>query len=245
MEILKQDKRPLYLKIKEHIENLIDQEIYEAGDKLPSETAFAKKLDVSRASLREALRVLEKEGKIIKSQGVGTFVSKPIPRFKKGIEELFSVTDTIKNEGFTPGTKDLEIENVKVDKQLAFKMNIDQNEDILKLQRVRTADDKPVVFCIDYLNTNLFPIKINEDFSHSLFDLLENKYKLKIKYAVTEIIPVTAKKKLMEKLEVKKNAAILLLEQMHYDEKERLFLYSKNYFRSDQFQFKVLRSRKQ
>ena len=65
MEILKQDKRPLYLKIKEHIENLIDQEIYEAGDKLPSETAFAKKLDVSRASLREALRVLEKEGKIL------------------------------------------------------------------------------------------------------------------------------------------------------------------------------------
>jgi GntR family transcriptional regulator len=244
LEILKQYKRPLYLKIKEHIENLIDQDIYEAGDKLPSETAFAKKLDVSRASLREALRVLEKEGKIIKSQGVGTFVAKPIPRFKRGIEELFSVTDTIKNEGFTPGTKGLEIKNVKVDKQLAFKMNIDQNEDILKLQRVRTADDKPVVFCIDYLNTNLFPIKINEDFSNSLFDLLENKYKLKIKYAVTEIIPVTAKKKLVEKLEVKKNAAILLLEQMHYDEQERLFLYSKNYFRSDQFQFKVLRSRK-
>jgi GntR family transcriptional regulator len=72
---------------------------------------------------------------------------------------------------------------------------------------------------------------------------LENKYNLKIKYAVTEIIPVTAKEKLMEKLNVKKNSPILLLEQMHFDDQERLFLYSKNYFRSDQFQFKVLRSR--
>ena len=243
MDILKQDKRPLYLKIKEHIENLIDQEIYEAGDKLPSETAFAKELDVSRASLREALRVLEKEGKIVKSQGVGTFVSKPIPRFKRGIEELFSVTDTIKNEGFTPGTRALEIETKKIDKHLALKMNIQENEKVLKLQRVRTADDKPVVFCIDYLNTNIFPIDVDDDFSQSLFNLLENKYDLKIKYAVTEIIPVTAKEKLMEKLNVKKYSPLLLLEQMHFDAQERLFLYSKNYFRSDQFQFKVLRTR--
>jgi GntR family transcriptional regulator len=72
---------------------------------------------------------------------------------------------------------------------------------------------------------------------------LENKYDLQIKYAVAEIIPVTAKDKLMEKLNVKKHSPILLLEQMHYDNQERLFLYSKNYFRSDQFQFKVLRSR--
>jgi len=243
LNILKQDKRPLYLKIKEHIENLIDQEVYEAGDKLPSETAFAKKLNVSRASLREALRVLEKEGKIIKSQGVGTFVSKPIPRFKRGIEELFSVTDTIKNEGFTPGTRGLKVEKVKLDKHFALKMNIKEDEDILKLQRIRTADDNPVVFCIDYLNTNIFPIDISDDFSNSLFELLENKYNLKIKYAVTEIIPVTAREELMDKLNVKKHSSILLLEQMHYDDQERLFLYSKNYFRSDQFQFKVLRSR--
>lgn len=247
MNFFKQDKRPLYLKIKEHIENLIDQEIYEAGDKLPSETSFAKELDVSRASLREALRVLEKEGKIIKSQGVGTFVSKPIPRFKKGIEELFSVTDTIKNEGFTPGTKGLKVAKEKADKRLALKMNLKanniENNKILKLQRIRTADDKPVVYCIDYLNSHLFPIEIEDDFSNSLFDLLENKYDLEIKYAVTEIIPVTANDFLMEKLDVKKHSPILLLEQMHYDKQERLFLYSKNYFRSDQFQFKVLRSR--
>ena len=243
MDYLKHDKRPLYLKIKEHIENLIDQEIYEAGDKLPSETAFAKELDVSRASLREALRVLEKEGKIVKSQGVGTFVSKPVPRFKRGIEELFSVTDTIRNEGFEPGTKGLRISEEKIEKNLALKMNVKKNSELLKLERIRTADDKAVVYCIDYLNTELFPIDIDEDFSQSLFDLLENKYDVQINYAVTEIVPVVAKEKLMKKLNVKKYSPILLLEQMHYDTEDNLFLYSKNYFRSDQFQFKVLRTR--
>lgn len=243
MDFIKQDKRPLYLKIKEHIENLIDQKIYEAGDKLPSETAFARKLDVSRASLREALRVLEKEGKIIKSQGVGTFVSKPIPCFKRGIEKLFSVTDTIKNEGFKPGTKGLEVFKKKAEKNLASRMKLKKNSEILKIERVRTADKKAVVYCIDYLNTDIFPVSEDDNFSGSLFALLEDKYGLEIKYAVTEIIPVTAREKLTEKLEVKKYSPILLLEQMHYDSYERPFLYSKNYFRSDQFQFKVLRSR--
>lgn len=166
-----------------------------------------------------------------------------MPRFKKGIEELFSVTDTIKNEGFTPGTDDLQISNEKIDKSLALNMKLEKGEEVLKLERVRTADKKPVVYCIDYLNTNFFPLNIDDDFSHSLFDLLENKYGLEIKYAVTEIVPVTANELLMKKLNVKKHTPILLLEQKHYDSQERLFLYSKNYFRSDQFQFRVLRRR--
>jgi len=191
-EILDHDKRPLYLKIKEHIINLISQEVYQPGDKLPSETTFAKELDVSRASLREALRVLEKEGRIIKKQGIGTFVSEPIPRFEKGIEELFSVTDTIKNEGFRPGTKGLEIKKIKADKTLALKMGIDPADEILKIKRIRTADEKSVVYCIDFLNTKDFPINVDDDFSGSLFDILENKYEISINYAVADIKPVSA-----------------------------------------------------
>jgi len=242
-EILDHDKRPLYLKIKEHVINLISQEVYKPGDKLPSETTFAKELDVSRASLREALRVLEKEGRIIKKQGIGTFVSEPIPRFEKGIEELFSVTDTIKNEGFKPGTKGLEIQKIKADKTLALKMGIDPADEILKIKRIRTADEKSVVYCIDFLNTKDFPINVDDDFSGSLFDILENKYEISINYAVADIKPVSADDLLVSKLDVKKHQPILLLEQFHYDKKDRMFLFSKNYFRSDQFQFQVLRKR--
>lgn len=231
------------MKIKEHIINLISNEVYEPGDKLPSETSFAKQLDVSRASLREALRVLEKEGRIIKKQGIGTFVAEAVPRFEKGIEELFSVTDTIKNEGFEPGTKGLNIEKITPDKAIALKMGIEESDQILKIQRVRTADNRPVVFCIDYLNITDYQIDIQDDFSSSLFDLLENNYNLSINYALTEIIPVSADEFLEEKLNVKKYMPLLLLKQLHYDNNDRIFLYSKNYFRSDQFQFKVVRKR--
>jgi GntR family transcriptional regulator len=243
IKILDHDKRPLYLKIKEHIIDLISNEVYEPGDKLPSETSFAEELDVSRASLREALRVLEKEGRIIKKQGIGTFVAEPIPRFERGIEELFSVTDTIKNEGFEPGTKGLDIKKIKADKAVALKMGLEESDQILKIERIRTADERPVVFCIDFLNIKDYPINIEDDFSSSLFDLLENKYNLTINYALTEIIPVAADEFLEEKLNIKKHLPLLLLKQLHYDDNDQIFLYSKNYFRSDQFQFKVVRKR--
>lgn len=193
--------------------------------------------------MREALRVLEKENRIIKKQGIGTFVAEPIPRFERGIEELFSVTDTIKYEGFEPGTKGLAVKKIKADKATALKMGLAESDQILKIERIRTADGKPVVFCIDFLNIKDYPIDAAGDFSGSLFELLENKYNLSINYALTEIIPVAADEFLEEKLNVKKDLPLLLLKQLHYDDNDQIFLYSKNYFRSDQFQFQLIRKR--
>ena len=60
-------------------------------------------LGVSRATLREALRVLEEEKVIIRKHGVGTFVN-PRPLFSSGIEQLSSVSSMIRDAGMEPGT---------------------------------------------------------------------------------------------------------------------------------------------
>lgn len=70
---------------------------------MPSEFDLAKQLGVSRATLREALRILEEENVITRRHGVGTFVN-PKPIFTSGIEQLYSVTDMIKQGGMEPGT---------------------------------------------------------------------------------------------------------------------------------------------
>jgi len=68
-------KRPLYLRIIDELTELIDA--LEPGDFLPSEPKLAKQLGVSRATLREAMRVFEGRGLIIRRQGVGTLVASP------------------------------------------------------------------------------------------------------------------------------------------------------------------------
>lgn len=245
MSFKNNDKRPLYLRIKEYIEGLIDDNTYQPGDKLPSENSLAKELEVSRASLREALRVLEEEGKIVKHQGIGTFVSEPTPRFKKGIEKLISVTDTIKNAGYKPGTRNLAVSEISPTDSLYDKIEegCEQSfEKVLRIERIRTADKVPVVYCLDHLLTeNISSNFVKNDFTGSLFSLLENKGDIVIDNAVTNIIPVNADKYVAEQLDIDEETALLLLEQYHYDQTGRMVLFSQNYFRSDQFQFKVVR----
>ena len=247
MPIINEDKRPLYLRIKEYLEKKINNGDYKPGDKLPSENKLSKSLEVSRASLREALRVLEEEGKIVKQQGIGTFVNKPTPKFKKGIEKLNSVTETIEKEGFQAGTEKLDIKEMKISESLKEKIHGVSNEEIdrvLRIERVRTADNIPVVYCIDhlilkYLDKNY----IQEYFESSLFEVLKNIYGINVKNAVTNIVAVTADKYVSSFLKIKKETPLLLLEQYHYDDKNRMVLFSQNYFRNDQFQFKVMRKR--
>lgn len=61
--------------IVEEIHNLIESENIQVGDKLPSERYLKEKLNVSRQSVREALRALELLGIIYVRRGEGTFLA--------------------------------------------------------------------------------------------------------------------------------------------------------------------------
>lgn len=64
----------IYQKIVEQIRGLIDEGKLKPGDRLPSERDLAEILGCSRASLREAFRVLEAEGVLVTKQGEGRFI---------------------------------------------------------------------------------------------------------------------------------------------------------------------------
>src|SRR5690606_36555064 len=99
---IKSDHRALYLQVIDRMKQDIASGVYKEKEKLPSEFELSKSLGVSRATLREALRLLEEDNVIVRRHGVGTFVnSKPV--FSSGIEELTSVSDMIRQAGMEPG----------------------------------------------------------------------------------------------------------------------------------------------
>ncbi len=81
--------------IVEAIEEMIIAENIQPGDKLPSENALAKRLEVSRTSVREAVRTLELQGRVTVQQGKGIFLAETVAgwfeRHQESIEELFDV----------------------------------------------------------------------------------------------------------------------------------------------------------
>jgi GntR family transcriptional regulator, transcriptional repressor for pyruvate dehydrogenase complex len=69
-------KHKVYEAVAEQIESLILEKL-KPGDKLPSERELAEMLQVSRSSIRDAIRGLELMGLVEPRQGAGTLVREP------------------------------------------------------------------------------------------------------------------------------------------------------------------------
>ncbi|GAA0332286.1 GntR family transcriptional regulator [Bacillus carboniphilus] len=238
---VKPDQRHLYLQVIDKLKQSIEEGTYKMKERLPSEFELSKQLGVSRATLREALRVLEEENVIVRRHGVGTFVnSKPI--LNSGIEQLNSVTGMIENAGLRPGTIFLNSSDIGSTEEDQRRFSLKNGEDLLMIERVRTADGEPIVYCLDKIPRSI----LSDSFTHnqdSIFKLLEQRANCKITYAVSEIEPIGYHEKISPILNCDPETALLLLKQLHYDENDRPVLYSVNYFRADAFRFQVVRRR--
>ncbi|WP_163971277.1 GntR family transcriptional regulator [Oceanobacillus halotolerans] len=238
---IKTDTRHLYLQVIDEIKRDIENDLYKENEKLPSEFQLSKKLGVSRATLREALRILEEENIVTRRHGVGTFVN-PKPIFSSGIEELTSVTYMIEQSGKKPGSQYLSTEILRPTEDDLKKFNPLKMDKVAKIERIRTANDEPVVFCIDKVPDGIIPLELvhKED---SLFKLMEVHARKYITYAVTYIEPIGYHDRIYDILNCSPDQPLLLLKQMHYTADDEPVLYSANYFRSDVFSFYVLRKR--
>ena len=122
-----------------------------------------------------------------------------------------------------------------------FQTDIDDN--VITIERVRTADNEPVVYCVDRVPANLLPKEFLSNQSVSIFSALEQTGNIRVAYAVTYIDPVGFHDEVSPILKCGPETALLVLKQLHYDENDRVVLYSKNYFRADKFSFHVVRKR--
>tara|TARA_R110002050_G_scaffold102857_2_gene211732 strand:- start:976 stop:1734 length:759 start_codon:yes stop_codon:yes gene_type:complete len=80
------------------LENMIIEGSLQPGEKLLPERELAKKFEVSRPSLREAVQKLEAKGLVTRKQGGGTFVTKAI--MKSFSDPLFDLMATSNESQF-------------------------------------------------------------------------------------------------------------------------------------------------
>lgn len=82
-------RKRLYEDVEDQLMDIIKQGKLKPGDKFPSETVLKEKLNVSRAILREAFRVLETRGIVESIQGGGRYLK--IPARKNSINKPINI----------------------------------------------------------------------------------------------------------------------------------------------------------
>jgi Transcriptional regulators len=210
------------------------------GQKLPTEAALGAEYNVSRPTVRGALKELEVLGLVRTQHGVGTFVTTP-PSVRSGIERMTSITDSIREAGKEPGMiyGRRTVRLVLPDE--SERMGVSNDTEVLELRRQITADGETVAYSYDLIPTSLFP----EDFdpstlTGSVFGYFESVLQIRPTLGVAELHAVESDH-VGWGPESKGRQLYVLLDQLQYDEDQRLIMYSRSYFIEGRYAFVVIR----
>lgn len=141
---------PLYYQLKEVLKQQIRAGHLAPHTAIPSEPELVAQYHVSRATVRQALTELVHEGLLYRQHGRGTFVCEPRVQ-QQTISELTSFTEELRRRGKTPGGTLIVSELVRGSQFVREQLRLTDEEQVVRLERVRTADGTPIAFEIDYL----------------------------------------------------------------------------------------------
>lgn len=227
---------PLYHQLKEIIEEKIGSSDWKTGDKILSENELRKMYNISRNTVQKALDELVQEGILQRQQGKGTFVSKP--KIEQPLTGFYSFSKVIANQGMEAKDVILDLEIKSAEYKIANKLQISQGEEVIALQRLRSANDEPVILETSYLPKSIVTELSREDLAKfSLYDLLEEKFGVIVIKAKETFEPVLIRPYEEEFLGVKAGTPGLLLDRIAYDKDGRIVEYCRSIVRGDRCRF--------
>ncbi len=226
----KQSPVPFYYQFKQGLLSAIKDGYFSQSEKLPTEAEFTELFEISRPTVRQALQELINEGYIVRKKAKGTFL-KDAGISSMFFRELQSFASEMAELGFKTKTEVIGCELVKRNYEDLASVFDEEDQEFLKLERLRSADDKKVVFCTSFLPAYLFPGELPDFTNESLYTILadSNHQVMRVERKFTA---VNATKKLVEYLELQPREALLKVFTKAYDEHGKIVEYSVAYYTS-------------
>ena len=148
--------KPAYQQIADDIRQRILDGVYQAGDKLPTESELMDEYGVSRIVIRGATTALQNEGLVDKRQGAGTFVREQRPLRKRISGDLYGKRPTsspMKRQTEAEGRRsewEYQTRRTAATKAVAERLGIEPGNDVVRTTYRFFADDEPVMLSTSY-----------------------------------------------------------------------------------------------
>lgn len=225
---------PLYYQLKEALREAIEQGEIPDSTPLPTEEELIRTYNVSRTTVREALRGLLELGIIVKKQGIGSFAVGG--KISETLPGLVSFSKEMKARGFNVCTKVLSVDIVKPPSRVVRALELSESDSVLKIKRLRFIDDRPIVISTSYLKSE---ISMYEDFEGSIYELLENKYGLEVISGQASIEACPAEEMDAQLLQIDAGAPVLSITWRSYAASNIPVEYSETTYRGDSYRYIV------
>jgi len=233
-----QNPIPLYFQLKNIIENQINSGELKPGDKIASENRLCEQYQVSRTTARQAITELVNSGKIVRTQGRGSFVTQyPI---NKPPYRLTGFTADMKKQGFHPSSKMLQFKVLMPSPEVARMLKISPSEAIIYIKRLRYIDGHVMGIEYTHMPFNRFSGLLEENLeNNSLYETLINKFNTVPSRVAITFEAVICDEDLCKLLQATKETPFLHISDITFDQNDQLIEYSTTYYRGDRYTFQV------
>ncbi len=241
MRSLRADTRPLYIQAVDALYELIEDGVYQAGQSLPAEAELAARLGVSRSTIREALSHLEKDGLIVRKQGVGTLLAPRSVQISGGLERLASFRSVVELSGAAVQVVSRTVRLIEADTATAATLQIPPGSEIVQVQAVEAVDGCRLADLEGLIVPELVDIAQLAADEGSLLEHLYRQANPLVAYSRTAIYAIGANRDLADRLGVAEGKAILHLAETVYSDADAPIALFRNYFVTDYYNYKIVR----
>ena len=204
---------------------------------LPSENELGERHGISRATVRHALDVLERDGWIYREKGRGSFAA--VRRVEQELTALVSTTEDMRRRGWSLVTRVISLEQVPAPTHVAHALEMAAGGPVYELQRLRIVNNEPLSLQTAYLPVALCSRLEENDLSLSLFRLLETRYGLRLWTAHGVLRARTATTLEAQALGVREDTPVLYMERTTYEAGGAAVEYLEAVWRGDRYDVRV------
>ena len=238
-------RKPLFTAVRVEIENLVRQGLYPPGSQLPSEETLAHQLGVSRVTLREALRVLEEDGVLSRRRGVGTFINESVPPIIVYLERNLGISELLQSADQRREVSQVNVSWEDADSFVAGRLRIAAGAPTLCVGRVISTSGRSIVYTRDIIPGWVIGHSrvVEGELSGSLYQFLTEVCGQRVIGGSARVSPVKASDEISAKLNVAHNTLLMVIDQEDWNQDNQPILYSREYYVSQFFDFRVHRRR--
>lgn len=229
-------KESKYMKIYRVFQDAIERGSMKDGEKLPTEGELMEQYDASRDTVRKALNLLVHNGYIQKARGKVAVVL-PRDQFKFPVSEISSFQELNQLMGMKAETIVENLDILSDSEQIHEIFDIDIEEEVFELCRVRKVDGERIILDRDYFKRSIVPNLPLSVCRKSVYDYIENELGLKIGYATKEITVQKVTEEDRRLLDLGQYDMVVVVKSYTYLYDNRFFQYTESRHRPDKFRF--------
>jgi GntR family transcriptional regulator len=237
-EVADRSAKPAWVQIEERLADRIESGEIEPGMRLPAERELAAALSVSRMTVRQALASLAARGLVERGVGRGTFVRRS-PPVEHDLTRVAGFTEQVERHGLPAGARIVAAAIASAPAHVAVALELAAGAAVLRVERVRLADDQPIALEDTWLPAERFPGMLDRDLSGSIYALMRDHYDSEPVSATERLEPVAAREHEAAALEVEEGSPLMLVVRVAYAADGSAVEYAHDRHRGDRARFLI------